>query len=116
MIFAPDDQLLLIAARQRALMQGGVARSNVKLLEDLVGPSLNRAFVKKDIAGERSYRRTIMNAQDRVFREGEIEQKSPAVTVFGDVRDTQLASQPRAYAVDILAGQHRFSADARHID
>src|SRR5215216_4966175 len=90
-IFTPDDQLLLIPARERSCRQGSIWRTNVKRLNDLGRTSLDGILVKENSAGQRGHRRTIVNAQNRVLREGEVEQQSTAMTILRNVRDTKLA-------------------------
>ncbi len=97
-ILAPDDQLLLIATGKSARGKCGVWWTNVKLLNDLIGASLNRVVVKKNSAGESSDRRTIMHSEDRILCETEIEQQSASMPIFRNVSDAELAPHARAHA------------------
>ena len=51
-IFAPDDQFLLVPAGERACRKRGVRWTHVKALNDLVGAALNEAAnrVAADVA------------------------------------------------------------------
>src|SRR5689334_15743681 len=109
MIFAPNDQLLLIASGKRTRGQRRVGGPHIESLDDLVGPPLNRAFVEKDVAGIRGDRRPVVHAEDRILRETEIEQEPATVAIFRYVRDAELSTPSRADTVDVLAAEDRFS-------
>src|SRR5689334_15068826 len=111
-IFAPDDQLLLVAAGKRTRRQRGVWRSHVEVLDDLACAPLNGVLVEKNSARERCNRRTIMHAEDRVFRKTKIEQEPATMTVFGNVRDSEFTPDSRAERVEILTFEVDLARDA----
>src|SRR5690349_19602296 len=80
-----DDQLLLVAARKRFCWQTCHRRANVKVFDDLIYTSVDRAGIHKSASlGDR---RTVVNAEYRVFRKVRGQQKSTFVPVLGNVCD-----------------------------
>jgi hypothetical protein len=78
-----------------------------------LAPALNRAFVEKDVAGERDDWRAVVHAEYRILSKTEIEAGwSATMAVFRDVRDAELATFPGADTVDVLAAEDRFAGDA----
>src|ERR1041385_4958309 len=84
--FAPDDELLLVAARKRPGWQRRIRWAHIEIVEQPVGFLRNRLLIKQ--AQTRARRRwAIVRAEDCVVGEIEIEQQSAPMPIFGNVRD-----------------------------
>src|ERR1041384_7170059 len=60
----------------------------------------------------RDDRRAIMHAENRVLRKTEVEQQTTSMTIFGNVRDSELPPHARAERVEVLAFEVDLARDA----
>src|SRR5436190_15370067 len=92
---ATDNEFLLVASRKCFGRQRRVWWSNVKLLDDFVSALLNSAFVQEYSSWSSDNWFPIMDTQDRILRQTKIQQQTATMTVFRNVRDSQLATGAR---------------------
>ena len=80
--FACDDDLLLVAATQRASRRERIGGSDVERLDAFFGERERACAVDAAAAGE-----LFLSAEDQVVGDGVVEHEAARMAVFGDVRD-----------------------------
>src|SRR5207249_1963196 len=85
--FARDDNLLLVAARERASGKRRVSRPNVVFRDEIARVRRDAGAVERRASCE-----TMLLAEDEVVRDRILEHEAALVAVFRDVRQTGVAS------------------------
>ena len=98
---APDDQLLLVAARQRERRHLDARRAHVELLDD---PARSRSRIAlRSTNPPFDERRPALVAEQHVLPQREREHQAVALAVLRDVADAALAALERAQLGEVLA-------------
>src|SRR4029453_18904294 len=98
---ASNDQLLLVAARERSRGKRGVRWTDVEFTDDEVGATANRLVVQQNSAKAADHRRPIVHAQNCVLREGELQKQTAGMPVLWYVCDAGLATAARVKRPDV---------------
>ena len=106
LVLAPDlpgqDDLLLVAARERARRGGGRSGADVELLDQRGRVGADRGQLQVDAGGER---RPVVGVEDEVLGDRERADEPVLPAVLGDVGDARAQPCPRRRAGEVAAVQ-----------
>ena len=103
--FARDDDLLLVAAGQRAHGAGRIGGADVERFDLLRRVDANLVLVQAHAARE-----TVLLAEDEILGHAVVEHESARVTVLGNVRETRVAAHLHGRVRHVAAGDVHGSA------
>src|SRR6185369_852266 len=114
--FTADDQLLLIASRERPRRQICVCRPDVEILNELLGASLNALDVEHDAASPRHSGLAVVKTQYRVLGKTRIQEKTTSMPVFRHMRDAEFFPTACGESGNVFAFEFDLPAQPASVD